>query len=339
MEMLNSRLETIKFPHKQLRLMPKFETKNKNVPKWKAIEYELFLTYGFLCLEDLLPPLYFNNFVKLVKIISCLTKRSISVKNDLIPTNALIKNFLEEFYQIYPLYLHRFNVHLLNHMAEVAYEFGPLYVSSSYIVENTMGLLVKKIKTSNQVQEQIITKILSSSSVLASFISEQTKFSPIAENFIINMFPSLKKPVIQDFEIPPTSLKNVFLTNTEKILLKEFHSSFSQAKFYQKVTVKDLRITTDKYSFSFARSDSFIKSDYKFFKIIKIVFFEDIKKLCVIGKRYEIEKYNYLGLHYVHKASTQRKIELVDLNTIQSNFTPFFSPKGIFILEITNRYI
>ena len=339
LDVINSRLETIKFPKSQLRLMPTFTTKSKITPKWKAIEYELFLTYGFLCLEDMLPRVYFNNFVKLVKIISTLTKRSISVKEDIIPTNRLITDFLREFHQIYSLYAHRFNVHLLTHMAEITFEFGPLYVSSSYIVENSIGLLVKKIKTSNLVQEQIINKILSSSSVLSSFLSDQTRFSELANNFILEMFPSLKKPNIQNIVIPSTSDTKVFLSPNEKTLLKEFQSSFSSAKFYQKILVKDFRITTDKYSSSFARANCFIKSENKFFKIIKIIFFEDINKLCFLGKRYEIEQENYLGLHYVHKTSNQRTIELVNPDQIQSNFTIFSSSLGAFILEITNRYI
>lgn len=58
---------------------------------------------------------------------------------------------MEKFGRLYPEDMYRYNVHVIHHLPEVVRMYGPLMVNSSYHIENTMGLIGKKVKSFNKV--------------------------------------------------------------------------------------------------------------------------------------------------------------------------------------------
>ncbi|KAI2810904.1 hypothetical protein BLOT_002073 [Blomia tropicalis] len=70
--------------------------------------------------------------------------KNISTSDDIEPLRSKIEEFIEEYGKIYPLKMHRFNVHSLT---DVVKNFGLLLVNSTFLVENTMGILVRKVET------------------------------------------------------------------------------------------------------------------------------------------------------------------------------------------------
>lgn len=101
---------------------------------------------------------FYDNIVRLSNIISRLTAHrinrvSVQVIQDEVDT------FVVEYSQLYPDWLHRYNVHSLLHLPSVVEEFGPLTCSSGFLVENFMGVMSRKVKTSTKVAEQVINKM------------------------------------------------------------------------------------------------------------------------------------------------------------------------------------
>lgn len=129
---------------------------------------------GFKCFEEFVDFERFHYFKQLASIISVLKQRHISKSRHVEPIRLLIKDFIFKFNQLYEEKLFRINVnYYLLHLPDSVLMYGSLVTNSTFSVENTIGLLVRKIQTDTLVSQQVANKIITSSSILASFRSEK----------------------------------------------------------------------------------------------------------------------------------------------------------------------
>ena len=81
-------------------------------------------------------------------IISNLTKSMIK-EEEIQKCELFIDKFMNEFNKLYPMDMYRYNVHVIHHLPEVVRLYGPLMVNSAFHVENSMGIIDRKVKSFN----------------------------------------------------------------------------------------------------------------------------------------------------------------------------------------------
>src|SRR6218665_1944805 len=105
----------------------------------------IFLYYGIFTLKHILPNELYYNFFLLTRSISLLNKRRVSPQ-DIFEAEKNIQDFIKQLNDLYPVTMHRYNVHMLLHLPKVVQRFGPLFLSSSFSVENEIGKILKHVQ-------------------------------------------------------------------------------------------------------------------------------------------------------------------------------------------------
>ena len=77
----------------------------------QMINSRLAVAIGHIALEGVLSPAHFANFQKFAQIISILNTCKISASTDLPIANVLVAEFIQEFNEVYPSQMHRYNMH------------------------------------------------------------------------------------------------------------------------------------------------------------------------------------------------------------------------------------
>lgn len=99
---------------------------------WKASEFRNFLLYYSVpCLRGILPTEYYNHLLFLVHGIYTLLKGSISIE-ELTTAHISVSTFHKQFQDLYGLRNMRYNLHLLNHIAQCVLDWGPLWANSAF---------------------------------------------------------------------------------------------------------------------------------------------------------------------------------------------------------------
>ncbi len=152
---INAKLLNIEVPYEVTRV-----TAGINKLKvWKASMYRSFTLYFFHVLEDLLQPVYFNHFCKLVYGISLLLRERVSV-DDINNVDFLLKDFVREFELLYGEEDVRINVHFLTHLAQAVLKWGCLWSTSTFIPEWFNGELNNLFHGSQGVVDQMASNYL-----------------------------------------------------------------------------------------------------------------------------------------------------------------------------------
>ena len=232
--LLNSRLAKLKFPSNLLRRVPEVN----DPKKFKAVDFENMLFYGVVCFEGVLPSDEFENFKLLSLIISTLTSRSISLQQ-ISQCDEWIATFIESYRKTYTTEMFKSNIHILFHLPGIARRFGPLITNSAYIVENTMGELVRKVKTATKVSEQVLKKSLIASQLLLSISQNYAKHSDSFKKHIIEekYFPALFSEETDPIEQIRILKGDYTLTEIERDLLSStFDLSLPPDEIVEKVS-------------------------------------------------------------------------------------------------------
>jgi len=102
---------------------------------WKANEWRGFLLYyGLLALKNILPPLYYCHFRKLVTAIYILSK-DVMTFDEVDEANRLLQEFVTEYQTLYGEVNMVYNVHLCLHLARSVSKLGPLWCNSAFPFE------------------------------------------------------------------------------------------------------------------------------------------------------------------------------------------------------------
>ena len=215
------------------RLPRKIESDLKH---WKASEYRSFLLYyGAIVLKSILDQQRFCHYLLLVNAMHILLKCG-SREEDLEEAESMLINFCKHFAELYSECYLTLNVHQLVHLADSVRYLGPLYTHSCFSFEDKNGIVLKMIKGTQGIDNQIITGV--------SFLQ---KLPELRQKCIIKgsreekLYNSIDAPYIlkRNLEIAPGIFVLGAIKNKQKLKEDEFQSM---------VTYLEEMPTTDEYS-------------------------------------------------------------------------------------------
>lgn len=126
---------------------------------WKASEYRSFLLYfGAPVLHDILDKERFSHYLLLVNSMHILLKFG-STPDDINRAEIMLTNFCESFAVLYDDRFMRLNVHQLLHLPDSVRTLGPLYTHSCFSFEDKNGVLLKMIRGTQNIDNQIVTGV------------------------------------------------------------------------------------------------------------------------------------------------------------------------------------
>ena len=153
-EIMNNRLEQITLPQGISRKPRRLDGK----VKYKAKEYRsFFLYFAIPCLEDLLPARQFHNLKLFVKVLHILLADKIS-RRVLESARKDLHDFVCGFQTLYGLKEVTYNLHTCTHLVDMVIQNGPLWAYSNFIFESGNGLLVKLVRGTRSVINEISVK-------------------------------------------------------------------------------------------------------------------------------------------------------------------------------------
>lgn len=126
---------------------------------WKASEFQNFLLfYSLPVLKDILDQERFLHFALFVQAIFILLQNEITV-SELKKSEEMLKAFCKKFADLYSACFMTLNMHQLLHLVDNVINLGPLYTHSCFPFEDKNGLVLKMIKGSQNIDQQIVTGI------------------------------------------------------------------------------------------------------------------------------------------------------------------------------------
>ena len=126
---------------------------------WKASEFQNFLLYyGLPILSDILDTERFLHYSLFVNAIFILLQSNME-KHDIDRAEMMLRNFCRKFSELYSACFMTLNVHQLIHLCDHVRNLGPLYTHSCFPFENKNGLLLKMIKGTQNIDQQIATGV------------------------------------------------------------------------------------------------------------------------------------------------------------------------------------
>jgi hypothetical protein len=138
----NLRYRSQKFP-KEITRAPKEIEKFTN---WKANQFRaLLLYYGYGAFQNILPPIYFSNFLLLSKAAYILLQDNITQQQFLDAQNKL-QNFAKSFKSLYGVKHMTYNIHQSLHISDCVLNCGPLFCYSLFYFESKNSQISKFFK-------------------------------------------------------------------------------------------------------------------------------------------------------------------------------------------------
>ncbi|KAK3098757.1 hypothetical protein FSP39_022815, partial [Pinctada imbricata] len=123
---------------------------------WKAKEFRSFLLYyGVPVLNGIIPRQYLYHYLNLVNASHILLKYG-STKEEVDNAEKMLFRFCRDFSYFYDAKFMTLNVHQLLHMADSVRELGPLYSHSCFPFEDKNGFVLKLIRGTQNIDDQII---------------------------------------------------------------------------------------------------------------------------------------------------------------------------------------
>jgi hypothetical protein len=127
---------------------------------WKGSDWRNWaFYYGPLALRDILPARYYNHFLLYSQAIYTLSKKEIKFC-EVRQAIEQLEKFVEDFQRLYGIMNMTFNVHQLLHLGQCVYQWGPLWVYSTYPFENNNGNLLEMINGTQAIDLQIAKKFI-----------------------------------------------------------------------------------------------------------------------------------------------------------------------------------
>lgn len=338
LEILNRRISKIKFPSQILRKMPDLKT------KLKSIEFENFLFYGIVALQDILPEKEFETFRILSYIIATLTARTIS-QQQINQVEGLINIFISNYTEIYPEEMHKYNIHMLTHLVEVVRRFGPLITNSAYQVEDWIGKLAKLVKSPKWVSEQVLNKSLMSASIVTTVLSNFEHHTPDFQKHVAGYFPILEENCPK-----PGTKKKYPLTEPEASLLNSHFNctvDLHSKDIYQidKVIFGKHYISTNDYSTkrNEQTNNQYIKTFAGNYYLIDNIIMIDDQVYFSCFQYLDPQNYKVIDDVYFDHIKTSKDLsidhKLVLLSEIESPFSALFFKNKHIIFDLFNRHI
>ncbi|KAI7789722.1 hypothetical protein IRJ41_011699 [Triplophysa rosa] len=165
---------------------------------WKAHEWQNWLLYYSLpVLKGILPNKYLCHWALLVEGVSILLGSDIG-QEDIDHAHQALELYVKSVQSLYGEDQMTYNVHSILHLTKSVENLGPLWAQSAFMFESYNGYLLKQVKSSNAVPQQIckrvawsralprIAKVCSSNDVspeMKSFYTEMTSSKHHVRNY------------------------------------------------------------------------------------------------------------------------------------------------------------
>ncbi|XP_051157956.1 uncharacterized protein LOC127279572 [Leptopilina boulardi] len=154
-ETIDKAMKTIKVPHQVCRLTRPFSER----AFWKAREWENWvLFYSCPILQNILPDDLFRHWTLFVDAIYNLMKDEIATR-EIDRADSLLHEFVGQTQTLYCKACMTFNIHILLHLAQSVYDWGPLWAHNAFAFESGNGELLKVIHAAKGIHHQICRQI------------------------------------------------------------------------------------------------------------------------------------------------------------------------------------
>ncbi|XP_077491795.1 uncharacterized protein LOC144102383 [Amblyomma americanum] len=125
---------------------------------WKASEWRNWLLfYSPVVLNNILPRVYYKNWLKLVKVMHFLLADTVAVEK-LKEAGRTMYVFVREYQDLYGIAHMTYNTHLLLHLVASVEVWGPLWNYSAYAFEGMNGQLVQLVNGTRYAGWQVVEK-------------------------------------------------------------------------------------------------------------------------------------------------------------------------------------
>jgi len=132
---------------------------SQDLRHWKASEYRSFLLfYGAPVLYGILDDQRFAHYLLLVNAVFILLKMG-STEGDISRAENMLFDFVKMFGVLYDKCSITLNFHQLVHLADSVRYLGPLYTHSCFPFEDKNGILLKMIRGTQNIDNQIMTGV------------------------------------------------------------------------------------------------------------------------------------------------------------------------------------
>ncbi|KAK3913091.1 Titin-like protein [Frankliniella fusca] len=224
---------------------------------WRASEWRLWLLFYFVtCLKGLLKEKYLLHFALLSKAINLLLKRSVS-EAEITLAHRMLMCYSYYFQKYFGEANMVYNIHLLSHIGQCVYNFGPIWGHSSFPFESANRHLLQLCKNPNSVALEIsrkfvvfqslpsLTLTLNCSDIVINFSESILNYRKLnkCHRAANNKCILLGMPHCQ--AIPSTSRQLVGSTSENCFV-------------YERMIYKNNRFTTVQYSKELNTNDSFV---------------------------------------------------------------------------------
>lgn len=126
---------------------------------WKAHEWQNWLLYYSVpILKGILPNKYLYHWALLVEGVSILLGADIS-QEEIKHAHEAVQLFVQSTESLYGKDQITYNVHSLLHLPNTVENLGPLWAQSAFMFESYNGFLLKQVKSSNAVPQQICKRV------------------------------------------------------------------------------------------------------------------------------------------------------------------------------------
>ena len=285
---------------------------------WKASDFRAFLLfYGAAVLNGILDNERFVHYLLLVNSIFILLKDG-SQENDIVEAENMLFEFVKHFSALYDKCYMTLNIHQLLHLPDSVRLLGPLYTHSCFSFEDKNGVLLKMIRGTQNIDNQIITGV--------SFLQklpELKNTAIIKDSHIEDLYNSIEHPNILTRGVKLSddvyilgALKTKKLTDTEHNALYkclgyapseeliryfkrlEFHNSLIYGTTYSRMTKRDNSAICFKYADQHGTTELFGKVQY-------FILLDDLTAYAVTE---ELKCKNYCKQHILAVEKTDRLV-------------------------------
>lgn len=320
----------------------------KDLKYWKASEYRSFLLfYGAVVLFNILDNERFSHYLLLVHAMQILLKSG-SSDADISYSEELLFTFCQNFDKFYHERFMTLNIHQLLHLPDSVRQLGPLYTHSCFSFEDKNGVILKMIRGTQNIDNQITTGI--------SFVQ---KLPELKQNCIL--LNTREEKICESIENPHLlkrtskldediyalgSFKDRSLSTEEFLaiceFLKETPASHTFCTF-NRIELRGILIYGTSYKRMLRRDNSVISfcgAGVKGLNFGQVHFFIclSLPQKLTVAIIHELQCTKYNCKNSILKVKTTKKLKAVNLNNIRSGclFIAAGNEEG-FVCQFPNR--
>lgn len=281
--------------------------------RYKALEWKLWLLFVSVpCLHGILDEKIFSSYLLLVNSIFTLLRDTITIEEINYSEYNLVK-FVSMSEIHFGKKFMTFNIHLLLHFCESVRKAGPLWATSTFPFESSIGTFLKQINAPNGCTKQIATKWMKKCT-FENYVENNKSNSRSAVDLCKSILNS--KPVVEShIKFDDVSLFGKGEENEEiqNYMRKKYNNCNLQVLVFDRCTFKSQFYHSVHYSRIIKTDDTVVKlNDGKILQIQGII---KADRVYVCGFEWEVDL-NDFGTDDFNRPAVQHIFKVVKKNDI-----------------------